>query len=84
MFCPRCQGVELTPISYKGITIDKCPRCEGVWLDKGEEAFVTQVLAHAKNAACEKCAYFNKNKGMCTRLKIYVKRNFSCANFIGN
>lgn len=35
MHCPKC-GTELSPIDYKGLTIDKCFSCNGVWLDEGE------------------------------------------------
>ncbi len=82
MYCPRCQGVQLNPITYQGVTIDKCPRCEGVWLDKGEEVFVNEILAHSKDACCDKCVYFDDSRKMCTRLKIYVERDFSCSNYI--
>ena len=33
--CPRC-GKALSPVVYRGVTVDQCPACEGVWLDRGE------------------------------------------------
>jgi uncharacterized protein len=33
--CPKC-GVELLPITYQGVVVDKCPECRGTWLDHGE------------------------------------------------
>lgn len=35
MHCPKC-GMELHPILFKGVTIDKCFGCNGVFLDDGE------------------------------------------------
>ena len=35
MHCPKC-GMELHPILFKGVTIDKCFACKGVFLDDGE------------------------------------------------
>lgn len=35
MRCPKC-GMELHPILFKGVTIDKCFECNGVYLDDGE------------------------------------------------
>lgn len=35
MHCPKC-GMELHPILFKGVTIDKCFGCHGVFLDDGE------------------------------------------------
>jgi hypothetical protein len=35
MHCPKC-GMELHPIPYKGVTLDKCFHCHGVYLDDGE------------------------------------------------
>lgn len=35
MHCPKC-GFELQPITFKGLTIDKCFNCNGSWLDAGE------------------------------------------------
>lgn len=35
MHCPKC-GMELHPILFKGVTIDKCFGCNGVYLDDGE------------------------------------------------
>ena len=35
MRCPKC-GMELHPVVFKGITIDKCFGCHGVFLDDGE------------------------------------------------
>lgn len=35
MHCPKC-GMDLHPIPYKGVTIDKCFSCHGVYLDDGE------------------------------------------------
>ena len=35
MRCPKC-GMELHPMVYKGVTIDKCFHCHGVFLDDGE------------------------------------------------
>lgn len=82
MYCPKCQSIELKPITYRGVTIDKCPRCEGVWLDKGEETFVVEILAYDNDAACSRCTFFDSSKGKCTRLKIYVRRDFTCANYV--
>lgn len=81
-YCPKCQGVNLEPITYRGVTIDKCPRCKGVWLDKGEENFVVEILSHAEGTLCDGCFYFNSKDTRCTKLKIFVKRDFSCSNFM--
>jgi hypothetical protein len=35
MHCPTC-GFKLEPMTYKGVTIDKCFHCNGTWLDAGE------------------------------------------------
>lgn len=35
MKCPKC-GFDLEPISFRGVTIDKCFHCNGSWLDAGE------------------------------------------------
>jgi hypothetical protein len=35
MHCPKC-GMELHPVPYKGVTLDKCFNCHGVFLDDGE------------------------------------------------
>lgn len=35
MRCPKC-GMELHPVSFKNVTIDKCFSCNGVFLDDGE------------------------------------------------
>jgi hypothetical protein len=35
MHCPKC-GMELHPIPYKDVTIDKCFQCQGLFLDDGE------------------------------------------------
>jgi hypothetical protein len=35
MHCPKC-GFELSPIQFKGLSIDKCFHCNGTWLDAGE------------------------------------------------
>lgn len=35
MHCPKC-GMELHPILFKGVTIDRCFHCGGVYLDGGE------------------------------------------------
>ncbi len=35
MHCPKC-GMELHPVPYKGVTVDKCFHCHGVYLDDGE------------------------------------------------
>lgn len=35
MRCPKC-GMELHPVLFKGVTIDKCFNCHGVYLDDGE------------------------------------------------
>jgi len=35
MHCPKC-GMELHPLLFKGVTIDKCFGCHGVYLDDGE------------------------------------------------
>lgn len=35
MRCPKC-GMELQPILFKSVTIDKCFGCKGVFLDDGE------------------------------------------------
>ncbi len=35
MKCPKC-GMDLEPVVYRGITIDKCYHCRGTWLDEGE------------------------------------------------
>ena len=33
--CPKC-GVDLAPLAYQGVVVDKCPECHGTWLDDGE------------------------------------------------
>ena len=81
LLCPRC-NVELDPITYKGVTIDKCPKCEGVWLDKGEEAFAMTILAHANKASCSSCAFYKFSDNLCTKLKIYTSREFACSHFL--
>lgn len=35
MHCPKC-GMELHPVPYRGVTLDKCFHCKGVYLDEGE------------------------------------------------
>ncbi len=35
MHCPKC-GMELHPIPYQDVTLDKCFHCQGVFLDDGE------------------------------------------------
>lgn len=35
MHCPKC-GMELHPIPFRAVTIDKCFHCHGVFLDDGE------------------------------------------------
>ena len=35
MRCPKC-GMDLQPVPYKGVTMDKCFHCHGVFLDDGE------------------------------------------------
>lgn len=35
MRCPKC-GMELHPIVFRGVTVDKCFHCQGVFLDDGE------------------------------------------------
>lgn len=35
MHCPKC-GMELHPVPYKNVTLDKCFNCRGVFLDDGE------------------------------------------------
>ncbi|MDH5716904.1 MAG: zf-TFIIB domain-containing protein [Spirochaetia bacterium] len=81
MTCPKCKAA-LNPITYKGITIDKCPQCEGVWLDKGEENFVTEVLRHAGGSFCAECEFYLQEIKKCNRLKIFVSDDFSCGNFL--
>ena len=78
--CPTCKA-PLEPVTYRKITIDKCTQCEGVWLDKGEEPFVMEVLNNANQAACRDCNHFASSKRMCNLMKIYVQSTFSCANF---
>ena len=80
--CPRCKNIDLDPITYRGVTIDKCPSCSGVWLDEGEERFVVEILANAKGATCHGCMYFESSKSKCKLLKIFVKRDFACVNFV--
>ncbi len=56
MHCPKC-GMELHPIPFKGVTIDKCFSCRGVFLDGGElekvagkeGGFLTAVLSLFKS-----------------------------------
>ncbi len=81
--CPKCH-IPMDEINYRGVTIDKCNKCEGVWLDKGEESFVTEILAQSNQAFCGNCSYYKSNEGKCVLLKFYVKRDFSCANFVKN
>lgn len=35
MHCPKC-GMDLVPIEYRGITLDKCSACGGLWFDAQE------------------------------------------------
>jgi hypothetical protein len=35
MHCPKC-GFDLKPMTFKGVTIDRCFNCNGTWLDAGE------------------------------------------------
>lgn len=35
MRCPKC-GMELHPIVFRGVTLDKCFQCQGLYLDDGE------------------------------------------------
>lgn len=35
MRCPKC-GMELRPIVFRGVTVDKCFTCNGMYLDDGE------------------------------------------------
>ena len=81
MLCPQCK-VALEPLTYRKVTIDKCPKCYGVWLDKGEEAFVSEILKNANQAACRDCKNFEKGKKLCNLLKIFTTPEFSCANFV--
>ena len=45
MHCPKC-GMDLHPIPYKGVTIDKCFSCGVIWLDK-DELEVLQYMIEA-------------------------------------
>jgi hypothetical protein len=49
MRCPKC-GLELIPIDYKGVEVDKCSACAGVWLDAGE----LEQLTHMKKVVLDK------------------------------
>jgi len=81
-YCPKCSQKTLEPITYRGVTIDKCPSCNGVWLDDGEEGFVQEILKSAGAEECKDCAYFEVAKKECRLLKIFVSRDFHCSNFI--
>ena len=35
MNCPKCKA-EMTKVSLKETTLDKCTLCKGIWLDAGE------------------------------------------------
>jgi hypothetical protein len=35
MHCPKC-GMDLLPVEYKGVTLDKCSACGGLWFDAQE------------------------------------------------
>ena len=41
MKCPKC-GMDLTEISFAGVSVDKCFSCEGMWFDKGEVELIEQ------------------------------------------
>ncbi|MDH5719706.1 MAG: zf-TFIIB domain-containing protein [Spirochaetia bacterium] len=81
MNCPKCHAI-LKPITYRNITIDKCSRCEGVWLDKGEEGFVSEILRHSSGSVCIDCEHFVTTNRQCEKLKIFVSQDFSCGNFV--
>ncbi|MCB1202408.1 MAG: zf-TFIIB domain-containing protein [Leptospiraceae bacterium] len=82
--CPQCSRVSLQPISYKGVTIDKCPECHGVWLDDGEDAFVQEILRSVNQESCKDCSYFQESNKECRLLKIFVSRDFHCSNFLSS
>lgn len=35
MKCPKC-GMDLHPLEFRGITLDRCYGCHGTWFDHGE------------------------------------------------
>lgn len=41
MKCPKC-GMDLHPLEYRGLTLDRCVSCNGTWFDAGE---LDQLLA---------------------------------------
>ena len=51
MKCPSCR-TDLTPLDFKGITLDHCDKCDGLWFDKGE-------LERAKNEEDRKLKGFD-------------------------
>lgn len=80
LICPRCTA-DLKPITYRNITIDKCPQCNGVWLDKGEEPFVVEILKQEEQSHCGNCLHYLGSKRKCSLLNIFVNRDFSCSHF---
>ena len=78
--CPKCDKL-MEPLSYSGITIDRCPNCNGIWLDKGEESFVVEILRQVGKESCENCLHFT-GKRKCKLLQIIVSRDFFCSNHI--
>ena len=35
MRCPKCDA-EMTTMTHRGITVDRCNQCHGIWLDRNE------------------------------------------------
>ena len=42
MLCPTCK-VEMDPLKYEKVTVDRCSQCEGVWLDYGELRLIATI-----------------------------------------
>ena len=79
VFCPKC-NISLSPLTYHGITVDKCSNCGGVWIDKGEESFVAEVIRRADKESCGNCIYLIDRR-KCKLLKIVVNSDFHCSHF---
>lgn len=70
MKCPKCE-LDMTPVAYQGVMVDRCGTCHGVWLEKHELEVVLDkkiasafdvgrpsldgTVADAKPAYCHRC-----------------------------
>lgn len=39
--CPKC-GDNITPMTFRGVPLDKCPSCGGVWLGPNDLQILSQ------------------------------------------